>query len=54
MKLIDELINLGRIGGKIMDHISNHVINLVDKGPICDIREQYAPRALVEKEVMKI
>ena len=37
-----------------MDHISTHVISIVDKGAICEIREQYAPRALVEKEVMKL
>ena len=52
--LLEEIINYGRSGGKIMDHISTHVISIVDKGAICEIREQYAPRALVEKEVMKL
>mmetsp|Transcript_11642 Transcript_11642/g.14726 ORF Transcript_11642/g.14726 Transcript_11642/m.14726 type:complete len:102 (+) Transcript_11642:386-691(+) len=54
LQLIQEIVNLGRVGGKIMDHISIHVQGVVDKGPIAEIREQYAPRAYVEKEVMKV
>lgn len=51
---VAELVNLGRIGGNIMDHISVHVKGELEKGPIQDMREQYAPRAYVDKEIMKI
>lgn len=37
-----------------MDHISVHVRGELEKGPIQEIREQYAPRAYVEKEIMKM
>lgn len=54
LRLMNELTRMARMGGKLMDHITNHVKEVVDKGPIADIREQYAPRAAVEKDIMKV
>ena len=37
-----------------MDHISVHVKGELEKSSIQEMREQYAPRAYVDKEIMKI
>ena len=49
---LGELIQMGR-GGRLVDQISDRVKEAVDKGPIAEIREQYAIKAQVEKDIMK-
>lgn len=49
---LEELIQMGR-GGRLVEQISDRVKEAVDKGPIAEIREQYAIKAQVEKDIMK-
>ena len=52
--MFKEFIQMGYAGGSLMDHVAKHVTKMVDVGPIADIRAQFAVRAWVEKEVMKL
>ena len=45
---------MGSIGGSLLDSVSKHVAAIVDVGPVAQIREQYAPRAYVEKLIMRM
>ena len=53
LEYLQDLVKMGR-GGRIVDQICDIVKEAVDKGPITEIREQYAPRAQVEKDIMKV
>ena len=37
-----------------MEHMSNIIMAQINSGPIKEMREQFCPRALVNKEVMKL
>jgi len=37
-----------------LDLITENVRESIEKGPIADIREQYTPRAFLEKEILKV
>ena len=52
LNCLAELVQMGR-GGRLVDQISDRVKEAVDKGPITEIREQYAIKAQVEKDIMK-
>lgn len=53
LNYLAELIKMGR-GGRLIEQIEDRMKDAIDKGPIADIREQYALRASVEKDVMKL
>ena len=41
-------------GGNALNAINEYILETVDKGPIHEMRETYMPRALIEKEIMKL
>ena len=52
LNCLEELVQMGR-GGRLVEQICDRVKEAVDKGPITEIREQYAIKAQVEKDIMK-
>ena len=54
MNQIQDIVRLGRANGGAIAQISLKVQEDIDKGPIQQIRDQYALRAAVEKEIMKV
>lgn len=51
---IQDLIRMGRAPGGALGQISMRVQDDIEKGPIQAIRETYALRAAVEKDIMKV
>ena len=45
---------MGRTPGGVVAQISLKILDDIDKGPIQQMREQYALRAAVEKDIMKV
>ena len=54
LKSIRDIIELGNLPGGAIAQISMRIQDDVDKGPISVIREQYALRGAVEKDIMKV
>ena len=51
---LQELVRFGMMPGGVMSQISMRILDDVDKGPIATVREQFALRSAVEKDVMKL
>lgn len=45
---------MARIPGSLLEHISDRVKEDIVNGPILEIRESFALRAAVEKDIMKV
>ena len=54
MRSFGDLLKLARMPGSVVGHLSDKIKDDIDKGPIAEIREQYATRGGVEKEILKI
>ena len=54
MRSFGDLLKLARLPGSVVGHLSDKIKDDIDKGPIAEIREQYATRGGVEKEILKI
>lgn len=50
---LGELVRMGR-GGRLLGQLEDHIKEAVDKGPLAELRDLYAPRAQVEKDIMKV
>lgn len=51
---IAPLVNMGRQPGGVVAALSLRIQDDVDKGPVAALREQFALRAAVEKDIMKV
>ncbi len=54
LRVLNELTRFGAMPGGIMAQLTMRINDEVDKGPIAAIREQYALKSAVEKDIMKV
>ena len=54
LQLLRDLLDLSKQGGSLILNLADHVQTRIENGSIADIRVQYTPRAMFEKDVMKI
>ena len=54
LSYVAELTKLGRRPDGVLAEIAVHVLEEVEKGAMAEVRETYALRSTMEKEIMKL
>lgn len=54
LKMLDDLVKLAQCADGVISQLSMRIQDDIDKGVINDLREQFAYKTAVEKEVMKL